>query len=107
MSLKKLKKQKERAKRLEADAARQLKDGADVPAKVNNFLVGKPTIRKSRDVDIGRVSRNVNEVIQVVNGKIADESLIHKPGSDEQHQTFFPVIQEGVTKKDKKGSKKL
>jgi len=65
------------------------------PAKVNNFLKNKPTIAQSRNVyPTYRKPRNVEKAQPVVNGKVADEKLIHKPAPAEAEQ-FFPVIQKG------------
>ena len=67
------------------------------PAKVNNYLKNKPTIAQSRNVyPTYRKPRNVEEVKPVVNGKVADEKLIHKPALAEPEQ-FFPVIEKGTT----------
>ena len=67
------------------------------PAKVNNYLNNKPTIAQSRNVYPSyRKPRNVEEIKPVVNGKIADEKLIHKPALAEAEQ-FFPVIEKGNT----------
>lgn len=76
------------------------------PAKVNNYLKNKPTIAQSRNVYPSyRKPRNVEEVKPVVNGKVADENLIHKPTLVEPEQ-FFPIIQkdksDGATKKRNK-----
>ncbi len=67
------------------------------PAKVNNYLKNKPTIAQSRNVyPTYRKPRNVEEVKPVVNGKVADEKLIHKPVPAEPKQ-YFPVIEKGTT----------
>lgn len=52
------------------------------PAKVNNYKVNKPIVAKSRNIQpsIYIKPREVEEVKQVVNGKVADEKLIHKAG---------------------------
>ena len=67
------------------------------PAKVNNYTNNKPTMAQSRNIyPIKRPKRDVEEIKPVVNGKVADENLIHKPASDVGQQ-FFPVIEKGNT----------
>jgi hypothetical protein len=80
------------------------------PPKVNNYLKNKPTMAKSRNVyPTYRKPRNVEEIKPVVNGKVADEKLIHKPISSEP-QLFIPVIEkgksDGPTKKSTRRSSK-
>jgi len=77
------------------------------PAKVNNYLKNKPTIAQSKNVYPSyRKPRNVEEIKPVVNGKVADENLIHKPTLAEAKQ-FFPVIEKGNTDgPTKKGSRR-
>ena len=84
------------------------------PAKINNYIVNKPTIAQSKNVyPTYRKPRDVEEVKPVVNGKVADSNLIHKPAPAEPEQ-FFPVIKNGKsdgpakksTKRRSKNSKK-
>ena len=66
-----------------------------VPPTVNNYLKNKPTIAKSRNIyPPFRKPRNVEEIKLVVNGKVADENLIHKPTSADP-KLFIPVIEKG------------
>ena len=76
------------------------------PAKVNNYLKNKPTIAQSRNVYPSyRRPRNVEEVKPVVNAKVADDNLIHKPTLANPKQ-FFPVIEKGNTDRPTKKSTK-
>jgi len=65
------------------------------PATVNNYVKNKPTIAQSRNIyPAYRKPRDVEEVKPVVNGKVADENLIHKPVSATP-KLFIPVIEKG------------
>lgn len=65
------------------------------PAKVNNYLKNKPMMAKSKNIyPAYRKPRDVEEIKPVVNGKVADENLIHKPILANP-EPFFPVIQKG------------
>lgn len=65
------------------------------PAKVNNFKVNKPVVAKPRVTQptIYIKPRNVEEVKPVVNAKVADEKLIHKPKKKQAPKP--PVIVKG------------
>ena len=81
------------------------------PQIVNNFIKNKPMIAKSLNVyPRYRPDRNVEEIKPIVNAKVADEKLIHKPKKDDG-QTYFPVIGQGdsggpTTKGRRRGGKK-
>jgi len=77
------------------------------PAKVNNFKVNKPTIAKSRNIQplLYIKKREVEEVKPVVNGKVADEKLIHKPGKV-VIEFNPPVITKGVKNGPKQNSRR-
>lgn len=100
------KKRNEKQKRIDADEARQIRNGPDVPPTVNNFLNNIPTACKPKNDEMVRALRDVQAVHQVVNGKVADSNLIHKSGSIANEQKFFPVIDDGlIAKKDKHGKR--
>lgn len=70
------------------------------PPKVNNFLTCKPTVVKSNNVYPGKViKRNVKEVDIIVNGKVANKNLIHKPYIQKNSIESFPVINKKILKK--------
>lgn len=76
------------------------------PPKVNNYLKNKPTIAKSRNVyPAYRKSRDIEELKPVVNGKVADENLIHKP-TLAAPEPFFPIIKKGQLNEHTKKSTK-
>lgn len=77
------------------------------PAKVNNFKVNKPTIAKSRNIQplLHIKKREVEEVKPVVNGKVADEKLIRKPGKIVR-EFNPPVIIKGVKNGPKQNSRR-
>jgi len=76
------------------------------PAKVNNYLKNKPTVAKSRNVyPVKKKQRDVEEIKPVVNGKVADENLIHKPALKDANP-FFPVIEKGKSNGPTKKSSK-
>lgn len=105
-SKKAAKKRADKQKRIEADEARQLKHGPDVPPKVNNFLRNIPVACKPRNDELERALRQVQDVNQSVNGKVADANLIHKPAPTSREQNFFPIIDVEVsTKKEKHGKR--
>lgn len=70
------------------------------PAKINNFKVNKPTIARSRNIEpmIYIKPREVEEVKQVVNSKVADEKLVHKP--QKKHNSVKPPV---ISKGNKNG----
>lgn len=80
------------------------------PAKVNNYLNNKPIMAQSKNIyPTYRKPRDVEEIKPVVNGKVADENLIHKP-APANPEPFFPVIKKGksdgpIKKSTRRGSK--
>jgi hypothetical protein len=96
----------DKQRRIEANESRQLRDGADVPPTVNNFLTNIPTACKSRNDELERALRDVQRVNATVNGKIADSNLIHKPGLRADEQRFFPVIEDSLLAKKEKHGKR-
>jgi hypothetical protein len=97
------KKKRDRDARLVADIERQLEDGADVPAQVNNFHVNQPKMAVPNNCWLDKICqpRNVQGITPAVNGKVADEGLIHKPVAQDENQKFFPTIDPNVVKKSK------
>jgi len=76
------------------------------PPTVNNYLKNKPTIAKSINIyPVKKPRRDVEEVKAVVNGKVADENLIHKPAPVDPIP-FFPVIEKGKSNGPAKKSTK-
>ena len=94
-------KKTEQAKRLKENEAERLRNGPQIPPTVNGFLTNIPTVCKSRNNEMERAIRHVQEVAQAVNGKVADAALIHRPMNPSTSQSFFPVI-DGKNSKDKK-----
>ena len=96
-------KKKDLDARQKADVARQAEEGPDVPAKVNNFHVGKPNVAVPNNCWLEKICqpRDIQDVTPVVNGNIADDSLIHKPVFRDINQKFFPTIDPNVVKKSK------
>lgn len=67
----------------------------EAPKKVNNYVKNKVTVAKSLNIyPRYRPDRDVEEMKPVVNAKVADEKLIHKPKRDDG-QSYFPVIGQG------------
>ena len=72
-------------------------DKKEAPRVINNYLVNKPMMAKSLNIyPAAPQKRDVEEVKQVVNAKVADEKLIHKPVAD-KGQEFFPVIENATS----------
>lgn len=96
------KKKKDLEARQMADVARQIEDGPDVPAKVNNFKTG-PMVSVPNNCWLEKICqpRDITPVTPVVNGNVADDSLIHKPVFRDGNQKFFPTIDPNVVKKTK------
>lgn len=98
-----LKKKADKDARQVADVARQVENGADVPAKVNNFLVGSPRVAVPNNTWLDKIcqTRILVDNIPVVNGQVADDSLIHPPVFEDVNQKFVPTIDPNVVKKSK------
>lgn len=97
------KKKADKEARLAADIARQTENGPDAPVKVNNFLVGAPKMAVPNNCWLDKIcqTRILGDNIPAVNGKVADESLIHSPEREDLNQRFVPTIDPNVVKKVK------
>ena len=102
-----LQKRADKDARKSADIARQVKNGPDVPAKVNNFLVGAPKIAIPNNTWLDKICqpRILGDNIPAVNGQVADESLIHKPAAQDVNPKFVPTIDPSVVRKSKPKNK--
>lgn len=71
-------------------------EGPKPPAKINNFKVNKPVVAKPRNLGplIFIKPREVEEVKQVVNKKVADEKLIHK-AKEVKEKVVAPTVSKG------------
>lgn len=96
-------KKRDHDERLAADVKRQAEEGPDVPAKVNNFHVGRPNVAVPNNCWLEKICqpRDIQDITPVVNGNVADDSLIHKPVFKDVNQKFFPTIDPNVVKKSK------